>query len=453
MRHYVWLLPVVLGLAAGPVWSEERTVAVTVYNNDLGLVKDVREVRLEEGRSELAFTDVASRIDATSVRFSIEEGDAQVLEQNYEYDLVSTSKLLEKALDGRVEVYTEEDRLFDGTLLAVDPDHVVLRKDDAGGGINVVGREQVVHVALPDLVEGLVTRPTLKWLLDVGRGGKRRVEVDYLTGGIQWHAEYVGVVDEDDRSLDFSGWVSIDNKSGATYEDAELKLVAGEVRRVRPERPVPVLEIQGMKVPAAKAGFEEEAFFEYHLYSLPRRTTVRDRQIKQITLFPATQAKVTKKFRYDGARYPKQVRVELELKNDKASGLGMALPAGTARIYKRDSEGSLQFIGEDRIRHTPRDEKLDLYIGNAFDIVGERIVVQSRRITDRLREEAYEISLRNHKEDRVEVIVVEHLWGDWRITDSSHAYEKKDAQTVEFTVDVGPDEEVKVTYTARIGRI
>jgi len=437
-------------LASGVARGQDRQVAITVYNNDLGLVKDVRLLEVDRGTSEVSFTEVASRIDPTSVRFGVEGGGVEVLEQNYEYDLVSTSKLLEKALDGRVEVYTEGDHLFEGTLLAVDQAHIVLRRDD-GRGVNVVGREQVVHVALPDLAEGLVTRPTLRWLLEAERAGERRVEVAYLTGGIRWHAEYVGVVDKDDRALDFSGWVSVDNQSGVTYPEAELKLVAGEVRRVTPEVPVP--RMAEAEWGAGKAGFEEEAFFEYHLYTLPRPTTLGDRQMKQITLFPATEAKVTKRFRYDGARYPDQVRVELEMVNDRASGLGMALPAGKVRIYKRDRSGSLQFIGEDRIRHTPRDEKVDLYIGNAFDIVGQRTVTESRRITDRIREEVVEISLRNHKDDAVEVIVTEHLWGDWRVVTSSHDYEKMDAYTLEFPVEVKADEEVKVIYTARIGRM
>jgi hypothetical protein len=450
MMRTVTALALAACFAAGSAWADERDVAITVYNNDLGLVKDIREIEIEKGISEISFAEVASRIDPTSVHLSIEGGAAEVLEQNYEYDLISTSKLLEKALDGQIEVYTEDDRFFDGVLLASDSQNLVLKKED--GGINVIGREQVVHVALPDLADGLVTRPTLKWLLSGRSSGEKAVEVDYLTGGIQWHAEYVGVVDDEDRNLDFSGWVSVDNKSGATYPDAELKLVAGDVRRVQPERPTLKRDFLEMAAPTAEAGFQEEAFFEYHLYTLPRPTTIRDRQIKQITLFPSTTARITKKFKYDGSRHPKDVRVELELKNDKASGLGMALPAGKVRMYKRDSSGSLQFIGEDRIDHTPKDEKLDLYIGNAFDIVGERSVVESRRITDRAREETYEITLRNHKEDDVEVIVIEHLWGTWRILDSNFSYEEKDAFTVEFPIRVKSDEEVKLTYKVRLGR-
>jgi len=450
VRGYAGVVLVMLCLVAGPAGADERKVSITVYNRDLGLVKDVRDVEVERGRTELSFTEVASRIDPTSVRFSIAGGGAEVLEQNYEYDLISTTKLLDKALDHRVEVYTEEDRFFDGILLAADHESLVLR--EAAGGVNVVGREQVVHVSLPDLVEGLVMRPTLRWLLDVAASGERTVEIDYLTSGIQWHAEYVGVVDDDDRELDFSGWVSIDNQSGAAYPEAELKLVAGEVRRLQPERPVPRAAFAEM-VDAAKVGFQEEAFFEYHLYTLPRPTTIRDRQTKQITLFPATETRVTKVFRYDGARDPRSVRVELQLKNDRDSGLGMALPAGTVRMYKRDRGGSLQFIGEDRIRHTPRDEQVDLYIGNAFDIVAERKVLESRRITDRVREESYEISVRNHKEEAADVVLVEHLRGDSRILDSSHAYEEKDAFTVEFPVNVGAGQEIKVTLTVRTGRV
>ncbi len=450
MKGCVGIVPLILCLAVGTAWCDKREVAITVYNNDLGLVKDVREMDIDKGISEISFTEVASRIDPTSVHLSIEGDAAAILEQNYEYDLISTSKLLEKALEGRIEVYTKEDQFFDGVLLAADAQHLVLRRED--GGINMVGREQVVHVALPDLIEGLVTRPTLKWLLSGNKSGKRSVEVAYLTTGIQWHAEYIGVVDDADRNLDFSGWVSVDNRSGTTYPDAELKLVAGDVRRVQPKRPVPKFDRTMAEAGVLEAGFAEEAFFEYHLYTLPRPTTIRDRQIKQITLFPATRAVVNKQFRYDGARHPRDVRVILEMKNDKESGLGMPLPAGTVRMYKRDLSGSLQFIGEDRIDHTPRNEEIDLYIGNAFDVVGERRVVESRRITDRVREETYEILLRNHKEEAVDIIVVEHFRRDWRILDSSHDYEKKDAYTVEFPIRVEADEEVKVTCRVRFGR-
>ncbi len=448
MKRIAGIVFVFLCLTAAAAGAAERKLSVTVYNDDLGLVKDVRDVDIGKGRTELSFTDVAARIDPTSVRFAVEGGGVEVLEQNYEYDLISTSKLLDKALEHRIEVYTKEDHFFEGVLLAADQDYIVLRGGE--GGVNVVGREQVVHVALPDLVEGLVTRPTLRWMLDAGKSGKRPVEVDYMTAGIRWHAEYVGVADEDDRKIDFSGWVSIDNQSGATFPDAELKLVAGEVRRLQPARPAPRMTME-MDMAGAKAGFEEESFFEYHLYTLPRPTTIRDRQTKQITLFPPAETRVVKTFRYDGARDPKSVRINLEMKNDRASGLGMALPAGTVRMYKRDSSGSLQFIGEDGIGHTPLDEKVVLYIGNAFDVVGERKVLDSRRITDRVREESYEISIRNHKEQAADIVVVEHLWGDWRILESSHPYEKKDASTVEFPVSAKPGEEIKVTYRVRIG--
>jgi hypothetical protein len=452
MRRFmpgVLAILVLSSAAAAEEAPSARRISLTVYNTDLGLVKDVRDVEIDRGVTTLSFSEVASGIDPTSVHLSLD--GAEVLEQNYEYDLVSTAKLLEKALDRRVQVFTKEQGFFEGVLLSSDGQNLVLRKGE--GGIDVVSGDEVLHMSLPDLSEGLVTRPTLEWLLSSSRAGTRAVEVDYLTGGISWHAEYVGVSDANDRQVDLSGWVSIDNRSGATYPDAELKVVAGDVRRVQPA--VPTFARADMRLEEAagmKAGFEEEAFFEYHLYTLPRKTTVGDRQVKQITLFPPAVARVQKVFRYDGARDPKNVRITLELKNDEASGLGMPLPAGTVRLYKRDSGGSLQFIGEDRIDHTPRDEEVKLYIGNAFDVVGERRVVESRRVSDRVREETVEVLVRNHKKDAATVVIVEHLGGDWRILESTHEYQKKDAYTVEIPVTAKPDEEVKVTFTVRYGR-
>jgi hypothetical protein len=436
-------------------------VAVTIYNQDLGLVKDVRELEFQKGKSIIKFTDVASQIDPTSVHFKpVDTSDrVSILEQNYQYDLVSSSKILQKYVDKEIELFTKssgpkgEEKSYKGILLSYSNENVTIQ--EPGGAIRIIRLDDVRDLYFPTLPEGLITRPTLVWLLDSDVSGKRKAEVSYLTNGINWHAEYVAVVDQKDQNLELAGWVSIDNRSGATYEDAKVKLIAGEVHRV--EEMAPMRMAKGgyaLDVAQAAPQFEEKAFFEYHLYTLLRPATIKDNEIKQVSLFPSTNVKVKKIYTYDGARYDKKVRVELEFKNAQSEGLGMPLPQGKIRVYKADVDKSLEFVGEDRINHTPKDEKVRVFLGNAFDIVGERKKTDFKQITDDVTEESYQIKLRNHKEEAVEVVVVEHLYSytEWEIRESTFPYEKKDANTIEFKIPLAKDQEVVLNYTVRYYR-
>ncbi len=445
------LLAVCCLLCAIPVQAGK--VAVTVYNEDIALIKELREMSFTRGESQVEFTGVPARIDPTSVHFvSKTAPDAvAILEQNYEFDLVSATKLLQKYIDSEIEVFTEDEKMFEGTLLSFDTQNLVLAPEGKGGPVTVVSREEVRDIAFPALPEGLITRPTLVWTLLCEKEGKHEAEVSYLTEGMNWHAEYVAVSALNDESLGLAGWVSVDNRSGATYEDAKLKLVAGAVHRVKEKRVGRLAVEAEMPTLAAAAPMEERAFFEYHLYTLARPTTVKDKEVKQVSLFPEADVKTKKVFTYDGARYPKDVRITLEFQNTEEEGLGIPLPKGKVRVYKEDIDKSLEFIGEDLIEHTPKGEEVRIYVGNAFDVVGERSRQSVRQITKTLREETYEIKLRNHKKEPIEITVVEHLWGQWEIMASSHEFVKKDASTIEFTVDVPEDEEVVITYTVRIG--
>jgi hypothetical protein len=441
-----------------PAYGE---VSVTIYNQDLGLVKDVRELQFQKGRSIIKFTDVAARIDPTSVHFKpVNPSDrVSILEQNYQYDLVSSTKILQKYLDREIELFARsagseaEGKSYKGRLLSYSSDNVTLQEPQ--GAIRVVRLDEVRDLYFPTLPEGLITKPTLVWLLDSQVKGKRKAEVSYLTGGINWHAEYVAVVDQRDENLELAAWVSIDNRSGATYEEAKVKLIAGEVHRVREERMPPRLA-KGMvyDMAAGAPQFEEKAFFEYHLYTLLRPATIKDNEIKQVSLFPSTEVKVEKIFTYDGARDEKKVRVELEFENSEGAGLGMPLPKGKIRVYKEDVDKALEFVGEDRINHTPKNEKVRVFLGNAFDIVGERKKIDFKKIRDDITEESYQIKLRNHKEEAIEVVVVEHLYAytEWEIREATHSYEKKDAGTIEFKIRLAPDEEVVLSYTVRYYR-
>ncbi len=438
--------------------SAESSVAVTIYNQDLGLVKDVRELEFQKGKSVIKFTDVAAQIDPTSVHFKpVDVADkVAILEQNYQYDLVSSTKILQKYIDKEIELFTKagapsgQDKSYKGQLLSYSQDNLTIKESD--GAIRIVRLNEVRDMYFPSLPEGLITKPTLVWLLDSQVSGKRKAEVSYLTSGINWHAEYVAVVDQLDQNLELAGWVSLDNRSGATYEEAKVKLIAGEVHRVREEMiPLRLGKGEAMEMAAGAPQFEEKPFFEYHLYTLLRPSTIKDNEIKQVSLFPTTNVKVKKIFTYDGAREEKSVKVEVEFKNSQAEGLGMPLPKGKIRVYKADVDKSLEFVGEDLIDHTPKDEKVRVFLGNAFDIVGERKRTDFKQISTDVTEESYEIKLRNHKEEAVEVVVVEHLYSytNWEIIESNFKYEKKDAGTIEFKIPLAKDEEKILNYTVR----
>ena len=299
--------------------------------------------------------------------------------------------------------------------------------------------------------DGLITRPTLIWEMYSKQEVETPTEVSYLTSGVSWHAEYTAVVDADEKALDLSAWVSIDNHSGAAYKDAKLKLVAGDVQRVQPEAmPAPrMTKTMAMDAEAGFGGFEERGFFAYHLYELQEQTTIHDKEIKQISLFDPATTPAKRYYVYEGWRNTNDVAVNLEFVNSDKHDLGIPLPAGKVRMYKRDEDGSLEFVGEDRMDHTPKNEKVNLTVGNAFDLVGERQVMDTRRVTDRIREESVEIKLRNRSDKEVEITARERLWGDWEIVKKSHNFEKKNATTAEFPVKVPADGETTITYTVR----
>jgi len=441
MKNFLTLLATVwlTGTALGQFY-------VTVYNNDLALVKERREVQLGSGRTSYRFENVPGKIDPTSVHLAdiTNPGNVTILEQNYEYDLVSEEKLLERYLGKEITIVTKEEKQFTGTLLALSNN--IILKDDLGK-IFIVKQDGIRNILFPSLPEGLVIRPSLFWLLEVGKAGKDKLEISYLTNGISWEAKYVAVADKEDKRLSFDGWVTVNNNCGMSFPEAHLKLVAGEPHIVKARPPRGVL-MEYAKTTAAEPQFTEEAFFEYHLYTLERPATILDNQIKELSLFPTANVEVKKIYTFEAARDSK-VRTELEFKNSKEAGLGIPLPHGKVRVYKEDSEGMLQFIGEDEIDHTPKDEKVKVYVGNAFDLVGERIRKDFKSLGDRGSEETISIKLRNHKREQVEIQVLERLWGDWMITSSTHRYEKKDANTLRFVVSVLPDREEEIIYTVR----
>jgi hypothetical protein len=438
--------------------ADQKSVSITIYNDNLGLVKDVRTIDLGTGTRNLWFEGVAANIDPTSVSIrALDTSKAlRVLEQNFEYDLISPAKLMEKYLGLPVELVTENEGKTETTraTLIGTSEGAVYELEDGRIAVNPPG-----HLVLPKLPDGLISKPSLVWLLESDKA-KQTVEASYLTSGIGWKADYVTVLSADDAKVDLSGWVTIDNKSGATYADASLKLVAGDVNRVRPEYPQPILEGAVMRG-VSKAQFSEESFFEYHLYTLDRKATVRDNQTKQISLLSAADVKVKKSFvvnpgygywlqRATNVDKPK-VGVYLAFENSKKNGMGIPLPKGVVRVYKKDSGGSLQFVGEDRIDHTPEDETIRVKMGDAFDVVAERSQTNFEVLSSgHLYRSSYKVTLRNHKKEGITVSVVELLSGDWSITESSFKYEKETASRVRFDVPVAAGGAADLTYTVEV---
>jgi hypothetical protein len=436
----------------------QKDMMVTIYNGNLGLVKDVREVRLPMGLGEAQFMDVAAQIDPTTVHLKSlsAPGGLKILEQNYEYDLLSSDKLLEKYLGKTVRLYQSDGTFHEAKLLST-----------AGPVFEINNQIHLGYsgrLVLPSLPDNLVARPTLVWLLRNQMAAAQRVEASYLTGGITWKADYVLVVDDTDTRSDLTGWVTIDNKSGATYANAALKLVAGDVNRARDgrrENRLMELAAKAASPREASRDFAEEGFFEYHLYTLDGRTTIKNQQTKQLALLSAAEVPVTKHLMYYGAqdyyRTPygmpmanQKVSVLLELKNSQEHRLGLPLPKGKVRVYKADTAGSQQFIGEDWIDHTPQNERVKIKLGEVFDVVGERTQKEYRKLGPGLWEVEWEISLRNHKKQAQTVTVIEPVPGDWQVLHSTHAWDKPQAHILRFSMPVPKESAAKLVYRVRI---
>ena len=450
-RTGMYIIPALL-LAANIVMADE--VSVTVYNSNLGVVHEIRALSFEKGTGRVSFTDVPSQIDPTSVGFEITDPSrsAVILEQNYAYDLVSPEKIYSKYIDKKIDLFDKAGNMYSGTLLSFTNGAFVLKND--AGKVQIIRLEQVVNANFPELPEGLVTRPTLFWLYDSDFSGKADCEVSYQTAGIDWSAEYVGILSGDEKKLDLTGWSSINNRSGATFKDATLKLIAGDIHRApipRPRAPMGMAD-EAVLMKASAAGFEEKEFFEYHMYTLPRKATIADNEIKQIALFDPASTAIKKEYYYQPESNPTKVKVVIKFTNSKESGLGIPLPAGRTRIFKADDDGSMVLLGEDNIDHTPRDEEVKLTIGYAFDISAEEKVLNYNRISPQIDEREYEIDLRNHKKENVTIKIEKKLYGDWEVTQSSHEFNKKDANTLTFEVPVKADGKETIKYTVRTGR-
>ncbi|MCA9598507.1 MAG: DUF4139 domain-containing protein [Myxococcales bacterium] len=443
--------------------KQRESVAITVYNQNFGLVREVRNVGLGKGRVSLEFKDVSAHIQPETVSIkSLSSADAlSVLEQNYRYDVLTPQKLLEKYVGKKIRVYrynekTGKDEAYDAEVLAAEQGTVLKIGNEIT--YNFPGR-----FAFPEVPDNLIAKPTLVWLLDSG-AAQQKVEISYLSQNLNWSADYVLVVDDKDEKGDLTGWVTLTNNSGTSYENATLKLVAGDVQRVSQQQMMDYAMAETASAPPpppAEPQFHEEGFFEYHLYTLSRPADVLDKEQKQVTLLDAHDIAIEKKLIFFGAAQyyrgnygqvvsNQKVGVYLDFENKKSNHMGMPLPKGVVRVYKADKSGAKQFIGEDSIDHTPRDEEIRIKMGEAFDVVGDRKQTDWKTLGICASESSWEIELRNHKDEAATVEVREPINGDWEILSESHRHKKEDAHTFTFDVNVPARGKTKVTYRVRV---
>ena len=477
MSRRLLLVPVLIALTA-PVSTQsappavatttlddQAELALTVYNSDLALVRDVRNVQIGRGVSDLHFMDIAATVNPATVHFRslTEPTRVSVLEQNYEYDLLEPEKLLRKYVGREVTLVRTR---FDGTT-SRDEDVKARLISYNNGPVWEINGEIVTgmptnHIRFPELPGNLFSHPTLIWTLENNGGTRHRVEASYLARSLSWVADYVLTVGRDDKTGDIDGWVTVTNGSGTSFRNAQLQLVAGNLNRVRQELRALADSMATREAEAAAPKMSQESFSEYHLYTLGRKTTINNAETKQVSMLGATGFPVIKRyvvngdFRYyrgqqhPGAPIKDDVEVFYQLKNDEKIGLGMPMPAGIVRVYQSDAKGGVQFVGEDRIDHTPKDETLNLKIGNAFDIVCERKQTDFDKIADNVYDLAYEITLRNHKTTPVTVEVNEPIGGSWRMLQSSHQSTKTAAFAAQFNVPVQPEGTATLTYRVRV---
>jgi hypothetical protein len=469
--------------------GERTTVDLTIYNQSLSLIREERTLNLTKGMNRVVIPEIPSTIDGTSVHFLslTDPGGVKVLEQNYQYDLVHQAKLLEKYIGKQIEFVrvddaTKKEFSVFGKLLATgyvaQPSYgnAIPSFMSIGGMVAEINGKIELNpsgrMILPSLPEGLILKPQLEWLVTNNKEGQHKTEISYLAGQLSWTCNYVALLDKNDTKLDLTAWVTLTNNSGTAFKNAGLKLVAGDVNIVQNRFDGMMAKNMAME-DASRPQFKQTDLFEYKLYSLQRRTDLGNNETKQIELTSGRNVTSKKVFIYDGIadqwrsyynnysyraegsfgqQSNPKVGVFVAFRNDEKSGLGMPLPKGKVRVYKRDDEGKEQFIGEDEIDHTAKDEEVRLYLGNAFDIVGQRTQKDFKSFAaGHVVEETIEIKVRNHKNETVEVLVYEHpwRWSQWEVLKSNKEWEKVDQSTLKFPVKIAKDGEATVSYTIR----
>lgn len=484
--------------AAGP-----SGLALTIYNQNFAVVRQPIDLNLQVGSNRIQFADTTAHLEPDSVILRDPSGvhRLRILEQNYRNDPVTEARLLaayegkelefEVTRDGKPQIikakiirsgYVPHYNAFQRYGAQYQYQQMAVANYDSGNGSPIVEVDGQIQFGLPGrpifprLMNDSLLKPTVDWLLHSDSAGEVRAELSYVTGGMTWVADYNAVAPETGDQLDITGWVTMDNQSGKTFDEAQIKLMAGEVNKIQPAPSNGYAYVVSGQFDARQMNepqVREQAFDEYHLYTLPRPVTLHDRETKQVEFIRADNVKADRIYVYDGAKFPQQYQywgyeqirnnreygtemnteiwVMQEIKNSKANHLGIPIPKGRVRFYRRDSDGALEFIGENEIKHTPSDETLRIFTGNAFDIVGERRQTDYRIDTSKhMIDETFEIKLRNHKKEAVEVRAVEHLYRclNWQIAQQSDQFVKTDSRTAEFRVRIPASGEKTVTYTA-----
>src|SRR6266404_1608532 len=431
--------------------NDQTDLAVTVYNSNIALVRDVRQLTIPAGYFRLKFMDIAATVNPATVHFRSLTDPAKlgVLEQNYEYDLLEPAKLLHKYVGKEVTLvraYQEN-----GTTKREEIKATLL--SDNNGPVWKIGNDIVTGMfaesyRFPEVPANLYDRPTLLMSLDNSGPRKHQIEASYLAGNLSWNSDYVLTVGRDDKAADLDGWVTLVNNSGTAFRNARLQLVAGDLNRIQPAVAGAMARDMVMAKATRADQFAQENFSEYHLYTLGRKTSVEDKETKQISLLQGSDIPVAKHFVVNGQNFyyhnqqnpgspiKDNVMVFYKFKNEEKSGLGMPMPAGNVRVYQKDSKGNILFVGEDRIDHTPKDEALNIHIGNAFDVISERKQTDYKRVDTHLWEMEFEITLRNHKDSPITVEINEPIGGDWEMLTSSYKYTKTAAWAAQFNVPV-----------------
>lgn len=454
IRCRTLFLPCLLLFASTALSTAEEApeTQITIYRDDLALVRQVRILSLARGTQTCRLTGIPARLDPSSVFFQPLSGPGawRVVEQSFVLDVADTERLLLKAKGGRVLVTDKQGQTHSGTLLTTLSGDLLLAGGDES--LKMVKADSVAAIQLFPSAESLVTEPYLAWILDAEKAGTHRAALSYLTEGIRWQAHYLAVAGEGEGTLSFAGWATIENRSGVSFRDCSIGLVAGDIHRAQAEYGPPERRVLETMAAAPKEApeLQEAPIAEYHFYKLGRKTDLADGEMKQLSLCGPVTVKARKAYRYEGQKHASRVETTLEFENRGGEGPNVPLPGGRVRVYEKDETGGLKLLGEDRITHAPRGERVRIALGAAFDLVGERRVKESTKLAGTARKETIEIRIRNQKQDTANVTVAESFWGDWQILGNTPPILKRDARKVEFEIAVPPKGESVFEYQVLI---
>jgi hypothetical protein len=439
-RIIILINTILINLAYG-----QDDIAITITNSNLGLIKETRILELEKGIHQFHLEDIPAQIEPTSVLVESEGSTFNVIEQNFEFDLISVDKILNKFLDKEIQIIQPDQNLVSGKLMSSSGSDLILL--DGEGNLQIVPRSDGQKILLKNYSENessFITKPTLVWMVKSNQSGKHKCRVSYLSNGLDWHADYVGRLNDEDTEIDLACWVTLENRSGKNFKDARLKLIAGEMKTVTRGIPKQATD-RLMAFNEAEPAFEQQDLFEYKSFKLNRRTDLKNNQIKQIQLFPETNSKIDKSYLVT-SQNPEKPAVIINMLNSEKNNLGFPLPGGKIRLYKGTSD-DMEFIGENLVKHTPKDEKIEIEVGNAFDISSERKILKTERPTKRSQIQNIEYSIRNHKNSDIEVEVQEifSLYQQVELISSNFKPVETQAGFIKFKIPVKKNNETNLT--------